>query len=67
MNNLMMHEIGIALFPQPAWGWVRERDSLDTIIYERAYVWIGYGAIITVVPLLVTDSWGAISGGYSIR
>ena len=34
------------------------KGFIDTIIYEGGYVWIGYGAIITVVPLLVTGFMG---------
>lgn len=55
--NLMIREIGIALFLACV-GLGAGKGFIDTIIYEGGYVWIGYGAIITVVPLLVTGFMG---------
>ena len=53
----MIREIGIALFLACV-GLGAGKGFIDTIIYEGGYVWIGYGAIITVVPLLVTGFMG---------
>ena len=50
--NLMIREIGISLFLACV-GLGAGKGFVDTIIYEGGYVWIGYGAIITVVPLLI--------------
>ena len=55
--NLMIREIGIALFLACV-GLGAGKGFIDTIIYEGGYVWIGYGAIITVVPLLVAGFMG---------
>ena len=43
----MIREIGIALFLACV-GLGAGKGFIDTIIYEGGYVWIGYGAIITV-------------------
>ena len=50
--NLMIREIGISLFLACV-GLGAGKGFVDTIIYEGGYVWIAYGAIITVVPLLI--------------
>lgn len=57
--NLMIREIGISLFLACV-GLGAGKGFVDTIIYEGGYVWIAYGAIITVVPLLV----GGLVGRY---
>ena len=49
--NLMLREIGIALF-LAAVG-IGAGDGFIDAIADGGYRWIGYGAIITVVPLLV--------------
>lgn len=58
--NLMIREIGISLFLACV-GLGAGKGFVDTIIYEGGYVWIAYGAIITVVPLLV----GGLIGRYA--
>ncbi len=58
--NLMIREIGISLFLACV-GLGAGKGFVDTIIYEGGYVWIAYGAIITVVPLLV----GGLIGHYA--
>ena len=51
--NLMLREIGISLF-LAAVGLGAGEEFVDTIVYGGGYAWIGYGFIITVVPLLIT-------------
>ncbi len=48
--NLMLREIGIALFL--ACVGIGAGDGFIETIVNGGYVWIGYGVIITVVPLL---------------
>lgn len=57
--NLMIREIGISLFLACV-GLGAGKGFVDTIIYEGGYVWIAYGAIITVVPILL----GGLVGWY---
>ena len=57
--NLMIREIGISLFLACV-GLGAGKGFVDTIIHEGGYVWIAYGAIITIVPLLV----GGLIGRY---
>lgn len=49
--NLMIREIGIALF-LAAVGFGAGKSFIPTLL-DGGYVWIGYGVIITVVPLLL--------------
>ena len=55
--NLMVREIGIALFLACV-GLGAGKGFIETIGNEGGYVWIGYGAIITIFPLLVTGLIG---------
>lgn len=55
--NLMIREIGISLFLACV-GLGAGRGFVETIIYEGGYVWIGYGIIITVLPLLLAGIIG---------
>ena len=55
--NLMIREIGISLF-LACGGLGAGRGFVETIIYEGGYVWIGYGIIITVLPLLLAGIIG---------
>lgn len=55
--NLMVREIGIALFLACV-GLGAGKGFIETIVNEEGYVWIGYGAIITIFPLLVTGLIG---------
>ena len=50
--NLMIREIGISLFLACV-GLGAGKDFIETIVNEGGYIWIAYGALITVVPLLV--------------
>ena len=49
--NLMIREIGIAMF-LAAVGFGAGKTFIPTLI-EGGYVWIGYGVIITLLPLLI--------------
>ena len=49
--NLMIREIGIAMF-LAAVGFGAGKTFLPTLL-EGGYVWIGYGVIITLLPLLL--------------
>lgn len=49
--NLMLREVGIALF-LAAVGIGAGDGFIDTIV-DGGYRWIGYGAIITIVPLII--------------
>lgn len=50
--NLMIREIGISLFLACV-GLGAGKGFIDTVVYQGGFVWIGYGAIITVVPILL--------------
>ena len=50
--NLMLREIGISLF-LAAVGFSAGEGFVDTIINKGGLVWIGYGFIITMVPMLI--------------
>ncbi|WP_303179055.1 putative transporter [uncultured Butyricimonas sp.] len=50
--NLMLREVGIALFLASVG--LRAGDGfVETIINQGGYAWIGYGFIITIVPLII--------------
>lgn len=55
--NLMLREIGISLF-LAAVGLGAGEGFIDTIVNNGGYVWIGYGVIITVLPLLIGAAVG---------
>lgn len=55
--NLMLREIGISIFLACV-GLGAGKGFVDTIIYDGGYVWIGYGVIITIVPLLIAGLIG---------
>lgn len=55
--NLMLREIGISLF-LAAVGLGAGEGFVDTIVNNGGYVWIGYGIIITVLPLLIGAAIG---------
>ena len=52
--NLMIREIGIALFLASV-GFGAGATFVDTLL-DGGYVWIGYGVIITMLPLLLIPS-----------
>lgn len=56
--NLMIREIGIALF-LAAVGFGAGKTFIPTLL-DGGYVWIGYGVIITLLPLLIVGVIGRI-------
>ncbi|MDR3260747.1 MAG: putative transporter [Tannerella sp.] len=53
--NLMLREIGITIFL--ACVGVDAGDGfVETVIYKGGFAWIGYGLVITVVPLLIVGT-----------
>ncbi len=55
--NLMLREMGISIFLACV-GLEAGNGFVDTIIHKGGYVWIGYGALITVIPMLVAGLVG---------
>lgn len=55
--NLMLREIGISLFLACV-GLGAGKGFVETVIYDGGYVWVGYGVIITIVPLLMAGLVG---------
>lgn len=55
--NLMLREIGISLFLACV-GLSAGAGFIETIFERGGYVWIGYGALITTVPLLIAGFVG---------
>ena len=55
--NLMLREIGISLFLACV-GLGAGKGFVETVIYDGGYVWVGYGVIITIVPLLIAGLAG---------
>ena len=58
--NLMLREVGISLFLASV-GLGAGDGFVDTLL-DGGYVWIGYGAIITVVPIVVVGLVARIFG-----
>ena len=56
--NLMLREIGISLFLACV-GLEAGKGFVETIV-NGGYVWVGYGFIITVVPLLIVGAIGRL-------
>lgn len=50
--NLMLREVGIALFLASV-GLGAGADFVKTIVEQNGFIWIAYGALITVIPYLV--------------
>lgn len=50
--NLMIREIGISIFLACV-GLEAGNGFIDTVINKGGYIWIGYGAIITVLPMII--------------
>ncbi|MEG1118809.1 MAG: putative transporter [Bacteroidales bacterium] len=55
--NLMLREIGISLF-LAAVGIGAGEGFVNTIVNNGGYIWIGYGVIITILPLLIGAAVG---------
>lgn len=75
--NLLLREIGICLFLASV-GIAAGKDFAATVFTPQGALWVGYGFIITVVPLLIVGAiarakykinylsiLGLISGGYT--
>ena len=56
--NLMIREIGIAMF-LAAVGFGAGKTFVPTLL-DGGYVWIGYGVIITLLPLLIVGTIGRV-------
>lgn len=57
--NMMLREVGISLF-LAAVGLGAGEGFVDTIMNRGGYMWILYGFIITVVPLLIVGTVGRL-------
>ncbi len=55
--NLMLREVGIALFLACV-GLGAGEGFVDTIVHKGGFAWIGYGFAITVIPLLIVGVIG---------
>ncbi len=55
--NMMLREVGISLF-LAAVGIASGAGFVDTVVNKGGFAWIGYGVIITVVPMLVGAAIG---------
>jgi putative transport protein len=55
--NLMLREVGIALFLACV-GLSAGEGFVDTIVNKGGFTWIGYGFLITAIPLLIVGSVG---------
>jgi putative transport protein len=53
--NLMLREIGISLFLACV-GLDAGVGFVDTVVNQGGFAWIGYGFIITFVPLMIVGS-----------
>lgn len=57
--NLMLREIGIVLFLASV-GIVAGEKFIPTLLSGDGFVWMGYGVIITLLPLLVVGFWSRV-------
>lgn len=55
--NLMLREVGLALF-LAAVGISAGNGFIDTLIHKGGYIWVGYGIIITMLPVLIVGLVG---------
>ena len=55
--TLVPRAIGISLFLACV-GLGAGKGFVETVIYDGGYVWVGYGVIITIVPLLIAGLVG---------
>lgn len=55
--NLMIREIGISLFLACV-GLGAGKGFVDTVVHQGGYIWIAYGALITMLPLLIVGCVG---------
>ena len=59
--NLALREIGIVLFLAVV-GWKAGGNFLNTLLSNDGLAWIGYGVLITFIPLIVTGVIARIYG-----
>lgn len=57
--NLMLREVGISLFLASV-GLGAGQDFVRTIVEQNGFIWVAYGALITVVPILVMGLLGKL-------
>lgn len=75
--NLLLREIGISLFLASV-GLAAGKDFAATVFNVQGAIWVGYGLVITLIPLLVVGAiarakykmnyltiMGVLSGGYT--
>ncbi|MDN4754305.1 putative transporter [Porphyromonadaceae bacterium W3.11] len=55
--NLMLREIGISVFLACV-GLGAGNGFVDTLVNNGGFVWVGYGLIITIVPIIITGIIG---------
>ena len=60
--NLMIREVGICIFLACV-GLGTGREFFSTVISEQGLEWLGYGVLITIIPLLI----GAAIGRYFMK
>ena len=60
--NLMIREVGICIFLACV-GLGTGRDFFSTVISQEGLTWLGYGVLLTIVPLLT----GALIGRYFMK
>jgi putative transport protein len=58
--NMMLREIGIVLFLASV-GIRSGENFIPTLVSGDGLIWMGYGALITVLPLLITGFFARIS------
>lgn len=58
--NLMLREIGISIFLACV-GLEAGSGFVDTIVHKGGYIWIAYGALITVIPMFVAGMIGRLA------
>jgi len=56
--NLMLREVGIVLFLASV-GLKAGENFVETLVSGDGLTWIGYGAVITIVPILLTGIFSA--------
>lgn len=59
--NLALREIGIVLFLAVV-GWKAGGNFVETLLSKDGLAWIGYGAIITFIPLIITGVLARLYG-----
>jgi len=57
--NLMLREVGIVLFLASV-GLKAGENFVETLVSGDGLTWIGYGAVITIVPILLTGLFSAM-------